>query len=219
MTLTSGLKSMTASRERALASYRLLAAGYGESCQRSWDVRVSAIEQLMLRDGQTVFDVACGTGETLVELAKGVGPSGRIVGIEQCPEMATLARNRIEAAGLVDRVRLIVAPVEEAPLDESADAVLFCYTHDVLQTPEALANLFAHVRPGARVSVTGVRLQPWLWGWPLNLVTLYRTRRYLTTFRGLSRPWESLREYCPDIEIVRALHLGPGYLAAGRFGR
>ena len=211
-----GLLGM-ADRGRSIRSYRALAAGYDDSCRHIRSIRAAAIERLAIEPGDTVFDVACGTGETLVEIAKRVGASGHVVGIEQCPEMALLARARVESAGLSRRVRLLVCPAEEARPGTSADSMLFCYTHDVLQTPAALANLRIHAKPGARVAVAGVRLLPWAWGWPLNLFTLVRTRRYLTTLRGLSRPWAQLQQHCPDLAIVREYHLGTSYLASGRF--
>lgn len=208
---------MTADRERALASYRVLAPSYDESCRRIRQIRAAAIEALALRPGETVFDVACGTGEALVQLARQVGPRGLAIGIEQCPEMADQARRRIHTAGLADRARLIVAPVEEAPIVARADALLFCYTHDVLQTPAALANLFSHAAPGARVAVVGMRLRPWSWGWPLNLFTLIHARHYVTTRRGFREPWAPLKVFCPDLAVVRGFHLGTSYLASGCF--
>ena len=42
-----------------------------------------------------------------------------------------------------------------------ADAVLCCYTQDVLQDKAALNKLFEQVRPGARVAVSGLCMAPW----------------------------------------------------------
>lgn len=208
---------MSADRQRALQSYQRLAATYDRSCRPIHGIRAAAIDLLQLRTGQTVFDVACGTGETLVELARRVGPSGLVVGIEQSPDMARIARDRIQREQLSDRIHLVVSPVEDAKLDAMADALLFCYTHDVMQTPAALENLFQHTTPGARVAIAGARLLPWVWGWPLNLFTLYRGRHYLTTRRGLSRPWLPLQRYCPDLRRVASYHAGTSHLSFGTF--
>lgn len=96
----------------------------------------------------------------------------------------------------------------------SADAAILCYTHDVLQSPQALANLFAQLRPGARVSVAGLCLLP-AWGMPVNAWVLWGARRYLTTWRGLRAPWEPLLDWCPDLRLVERYHWGTGYLAVG----
>jgi len=95
-----------------------------------------------------------------------------------------------------------------------ADAAILCYTHDVLQSPQALANLFAQLRPGARVSVAGLCLLP-AWGMPVNAWVLWGARHYLTTWRGLRAPWAPLLDSCPDLRLVERYHWGTGYLAVG----
>ena len=97
-------------RAQSLASYRGLASGYEATCTRIQGIRTAAIALLALRDGDTVFDVACGAGAMLPALAQAVGARGRVVGIEQSPEMASEARKRIAQAGVVN-VTIIEAPV------------------------------------------------------------------------------------------------------------
>jgi len=41
------------------------------------------------------------------------------------------------------------------------DAVLFNFTHDVLQSDAALANIFAACIPGARIAIACSKLLPW----------------------------------------------------------
>ena len=219
-------------RAVALQSYRERAAGYDRSSANILAIRAMAIHLLGVRPGDVVFDVACGTGPTLLPLAAMAGPEGRVIGIEQSPEMAAIARARLAGAGEgtesdagtaagnapmagAAAIDIIEAPVEDAVLPARADRMLFCYTHDVLQNPHALANLFAAAKPGARVVVVGIRLVSW-WLAPLNLLTCWRTRHYLSTFRGLSEPWAPLRAYCPDLTVVRTYHAGTSYLATGR---
>jgi|CXWJ01.1.fsa_nt_gi SAM-dependent methyltransferase len=199
-------------RETALARYARLAQHYEDTTTRIRDVRQRAIDLLELRPGETVFDVACGAGATLGILARHVGPRGRAVGIEQSLEMAALAR---DAATGSAQVTVLHDPVESFQSAHRADAVLFCYTHDVLQSPTALANLFEQVRPGARVAVAGLCLAPW-WGAPANAWVLWGARNYLTTWHGLRRPWAPLLAWCPDLRVVGRHHLGTGYLAVGR---
>jgi len=203
-------------REAALESYRRLAQGYDASCRPIERLRLAAIDALELKPGDTVYDVACGTGAVLPELARRVGLHGRVVGIEQSPEMARVAAARFPEDVLPANVELLVAPVEEARPGAAADALLFCYTHDVLQSARALDNLLAHARPGARVAVLGLRLLPWWWGSPINLWKLWSGRRYLTTYRGLRAPWTLLAERVEALRVVRCFHIGTSYLAVAR---
>ncbi len=49
------------------------------------------------RGGSTVIDAGCGCGATTIELARAVGPSGRVVGIDLSEPMLALAAERLRA--------------------------------------------------------------------------------------------------------------------------
>jgi ubiquinone/menaquinone biosynthesis C-methylase UbiE len=198
-------------RDFALATYAKLARNYDDSCHRVEPVRRLTIALLALKPGDTAFDVASGTGLSLPLLAAQVGASGRVVAIEQSPEMAEQGRRR----GLAN-VEHVVAPVETAALRCQADAVLFHYTHDVVRNPAALAHLFAHVKPGARVAIAGFKL-PTGWRALFNPWHRHRTRGYLSTLEGVRQPWSILAGYVPDLTFVAEPFLGSGYVGAGRF--
>jgi len=203
-------------RDAALAYYRKLAPRYDASCRLIEPLRLAAIDALALQPGETVYDVACGTGAALPALAQRVGGNGRVIGIEQSPDMAERAAARFPGAELPANVELLIAAAEEARPPVPADALLFCYTHDVLQSPRALDNLLAHARPGARVAVLGLRLLPWWWGAPINLWNLWRGRHYRSTNRGLHAPWAQIAIRLEVLRLQRCFHLGTDYLAVGR---
>lgn len=198
-------------RASALQRYARLASGYEASARHIQRVRRRAIDLLGLRPGERVFDVACGAGALLRALAGRVGDAGQVVGIEQSPEMAALAR---AASQGLRQVEVMECAVEDAQPAQPADALLLCYTHDVIQNPQALRRLFAHTRPGARVVVVGLCTLPW-WGLPANLWMLWRARHYMSTWHGLREPWAPLRGYCDDLRIIERYHLGLGYIATG----
>lgn len=198
-------------RDVSLQRYARLAAHYDGATRRIRAVRRRALEHLAVQPGETVFDVACGAGATLVELAAAVGSHGRAIGIEQSPAMAALAQRAIaghaQAEVLMESAERFMAPYR-------ADALVFIYAHDVQQNPAALANVFAQARPGARVVAVGLCLLPW-WGLPVNAWVLWGARHYLTTWHGLKTPWQGLLEWCPDLRVVERFHGGTTYLATG----
>lgn len=198
---------------RAIEKYRQCAAGYDASARRTMEIRRRAVAWLQLAPGERVLDVACGTGLSFGLLAEAVGPAGQVVGVEVSPEMMAQARARVVQGGLA-QVRLVEAAMEDATLDGAFDAVLFHYTHDVLQSPRALASIFAHVKPGARVAVAGIKHPP-AWLFPARLYRLLKARPYVTTFRGLDRPWALLEEYLEAME-VQPMMFATNYLARGR---
>ena len=202
--------------QRALSSYRQHAAGYDASAARTLPLRYRAIWNLELEPGDAVLDVACGTGLSFPILQDAIGPQGRLTGVELSPEMAALAQARIDR-GRWANATLIVGRVEDADLAPPVgpfDAVAFNFTHDVLQSPQALANIFGACKPGARVAVAGSKLLPWYLA-PFNAYVRWNNAPYMTTFAGLDRPWRLLERFVPELTITSAL-LGACYLAKGR---
>ena len=199
--------------QRAIENYRQLAAGYDASSRRELPLRLRTIDLLQLRPGQNVLDVACGTGLSFAPLHERVGATGRVVGVEVSPEMAELARARIEQAGW-RAVEVRVGDITTADLgNANFDAALFHYTHDVLQAPDALARIFLSLRPGARVAVAGLKTaHPLLV--PLNFSAWWRGRRYRTTDANLRRPWIHLLRWVPDF-TWQTTYFGTGYIGSG----
>ncbi len=196
----------------AVEKYRLHAAGYDASARRTMGFRRRAVGMLALQPGETVIDVACGTGLSLPLLREAVGPAGKVIGIEVSPDMIAIAHARCAAAGW-SNVSLIEASVEEADAGVTFDAALFNYTHDVLQSPRALERVFSFARPGARVAIAGIKHPP-PWLLPLRLYRLLKARPYVTTLSGLDRPWRLVESRLENLR-VRSGWLGTNYLACG----
>ena len=197
----------------ALEQYRQAAPGYDRHMRRFARWQQMAVERLQLEPGESVIDVACGTGLSFPLLEAAVGPNGRIVGIELSPEMVSQARERVVAHGW-QNVSVIEASVETAAIEDVADAALFSFTHDVLQSPAAVSNVVAHLKPGARVASVGAKLAG---GWsPLvNFFVRRSAKPYMTTFRGLDRPCRELERYAQEFD-VKSLALGGAYVASSR---
>lgn len=175
-------------------------------------IRRIAVDHLQLRPGACVLDLGCGTGMSLPLLRAAVGPGGRVVGVDQSPEMLALARQRVQRAGW-GNVVLQCAAAETALLPQQADAVLLHFTHDILQSPVALDHLLRHLRPGARIAVTGLKwtapgLAPWN-----ALVGLYMAQS-VTHYEGLQAPWMPLQDRGVPLE-VDTLVMGTIFVAHG----
>ncbi len=199
--------------QRARELYRAHAAGYDASAARTMPLRRRTIAALGLRPGDTVLDVACGTGLSFALLREAVGETGHVVGVELSPEMLALAQRRCAAAGW-HNVTLIRAAMEDAVIPRPLDAVLFNFTHDVLRSPPALARIFAAARPGVRVAAAGMKWAPW-WMAPVNLVVRAQARPYMTTFEGLDRPWSLLERHLGSFQW-RPVLFGTGYIGWGK---
>jgi ubiquinone/menaquinone biosynthesis C-methylase UbiE len=196
-------------RQAALARYRGHADYYDTQTDFAAPDRQRVVDLLDLHPGDVVIDVGCGTGLCLPLLVERVGPGGRVVGIEQSLDMAARAKERVDEAGW-ENVELVLGSAEDVALDAldlTADAVLFCFTHDVLRTPAALENTLSVLRPGGRVAAVGPMWAPW-WAPGMNLLIWYVASDYVTTFEGFSRPWSYLADLVPGLQVERQEMLG-----------
>jgi arsenite methyltransferase len=196
----------------SIQRYRAKAAGYDDSAQRTMPLRRRTIDLLRLQPGDVVLDVGAGTGLSYSWLRDGVGASGRVLAFEQSPEMFEQARLRVEREGWRN-VWHVCSPAEDVTLPEPADAALFNYTHDIMRTPEALANIVRQLKPGARVAIAGVKFFPW-WTGPLNLVAWLKNRPYNAKAADLWHPWDHIEAYCRPFQRWTT-QFGMGYIASG----
>src|SRR5512134_3546554 len=72
---------------------RLLSLGLDQSWRRF------ATRQTDLRAGDKALDIACGTGDLAIELAKRTGVMGRVVGLDIAREMVVLGRAKMQRGG------------------------------------------------------------------------------------------------------------------------
>jgi ubiquinone/menaquinone biosynthesis C-methylase UbiE len=189
------------------------APGYPQRTQR-----LRAVRALRLRPGDTVVDVACGTGLNFRLLEKVVGPGGRIIGVDLTDAMLARAQDRIETNGW-ENVTLVQADAVGFDFTDEVNAILSTYA--MTQVPEC-AEVIAH---GAKALAGGGR---WV---VLDLKVPGRTPQWLTqlgtaTVRPfaaidewlLRRPWESIRT-AMQAELAdpswTELFFGTAFLAAG----
>ncbi|HVF63731.1 MAG TPA: methyltransferase domain-containing protein [Casimicrobiaceae bacterium] len=205
---------MTAPRNAlAIERYRRHAAGYDASAQRTEPLRRRTIDKLALQPGDVVLDVGCGTGLSFQAILERIGSRGRLMGIEQSPEMMDVARGRVAAQAWTN-VTLIEGPIEDVAIPAEVTALLFNFVHDVLQSPAAMKQIFDAAAPGARVACQGMKFFPW-WLAPLNLFVMAKARPYMTTFANLSQPWTAFTPYVRRLQRETTM-LGMGYIVWGR---
>jgi SAM-dependent methyltransferase len=202
-------------RDAALEQYRRRARFYDFELALIEPVRRRAIERLGLKGGETVLDVGCGTGLSLELLEQRIGSEGKIVGIEQSADMLEQARARADRNHF-ENITLITSPVEDAEIPVLADAALFHFTHDILRTPAAVANVVSHLKPGARVVASGLKwARPWVL--PTNLMVLQAALVSVTSLEGLAEPWSNLARWARIDKVEMMLGRGV-YIATATVG-
>ena len=125
---------------------RLLSLGQDPRWRRFLVSRIDA------GPGDTIVDVATGTGAVAIELVRRTGCS--VVGVDQSPEMLAVGRRRAARAGLAKRIRFVEAGAERLPFaDAEFDGLTFTYLLRYVDDPAAtLLELARVVRPGGAVA-------------------------------------------------------------------
>ena len=145
--------------ERSRRLYRRNAPVYDLVARAFEAIRTAAIASLEARPGETVLDLGCGTGLSFGPLEACVGEEGRIIGIDQSPEMLARAERRVSHSGWRN-VRLIAANAVEAQLPPaSVDAVLCCLAHDLATSRRAMQAATSALRDGGRFVIAGIKLR------------------------------------------------------------
>src|ERR1700749_759484 len=120
-------------REHLIETYRKKAKHY-DITSRLYPVpgypqraqRLRAVQALGLRTGDTVIDMACGTGLNFPLLQKAVGPGGGIVGVDLTDASRARAQDRIRAGGW-SNVTLVKADAAGFGFPAEVDAILSTY--------------------------------------------------------------------------------------------
>jgi SAM-dependent methyltransferase len=154
------------------ASYQIwqtMAAGWDRERRWMWQVsRVVSekmVEALAPRPGQTILELAAGTGETGFAAARAIAPAGRLISTDFAPEMVAAARSECRRLGL-SNVEHREMDAERMDLeDDSVDGVLCRWGYMLMADPaRALAETRRVLRAGGRLSLSvwgSAERNPW----------------------------------------------------------
>jgi SAM-dependent methyltransferase len=112
-----------------------------------------AMDRAGIRPGQHVLDIGCGCGETTLELARRVGPSGTAVGVDISTMLIDAARSLARKGGFTNvRFEDADAQIHRFPV-ASFDVVFSRFGVMFFDDPDsAFRNLHSAVRPGGRLA-------------------------------------------------------------------
>ena len=189
--------------------------GYPQRGQRR-----RAVGALGLRPGDTVVDMACGTGLNFSLIQRAIGPdAARLIGVDLTDAMLAQAQRRVQRSGW-SNVTLFQSGASEFEYPSEVDGILSTYAMShVPDAASAIAHGAAALSHGGRWVVLDLKVPDsvprWLErlgiviGRPLGSIDQWAARR----------PWEALRTAMSD-ELAgltwSELFFGSAFLAAGR---
>jgi ubiquinone/menaquinone biosynthesis C-methylase UbiE len=120
---------------------------------------------LQVNKGDRVVDAGCGFGDTAIELARLVGPTGLVLAVDCCDGFLEYGRRDASAAGL-SNVTFLEADVQTYPFEPVHD---FCFSRfgtQFFENPVAgLRNMRTSLKPGGIMTMVvwrGIKDNPWL---------------------------------------------------------
>jgi ubiquinone/menaquinone biosynthesis C-methylase UbiE len=155
------LSRVTRSKKEAQATYDRISRVY-DPLEGIWEnkSRIIGLKKLAVKEGETVLEIGFGTGHSIIALAKSVGESGKVYGIDISPRMLEITQSRIDKNSLSDRATLKCGDAIQLPFVANFfDAIFMSYTLELFDTPEipiVLSECKRVLRTGGRISVVSL---------------------------------------------------------------
>ncbi|PIP81132.1 MAG: bifunctional demethylmenaquinone methyltransferase/2-methoxy-6-polyprenyl-1,4-benzoquinol methylase UbiE, partial [Gammaproteobacteria bacterium CG22_combo_CG10-13_8_21_14_all_40_8] len=107
------------------------------------------------RAGQSVLDLAGGTGDLTSRFSQIVGPTGQVVLADINDSMLKVGRDRLSDRGLISNIEYVQANAETLPFpDNHFDCITIAFgLRNVTDKQAALNSMFRVLKPGGRLLV------------------------------------------------------------------
>ena len=113
------------------------------------------IELSAVRSGQTVLDIAGGTGDLAAKFSKLVGVDGKVILADINAAMLSVGRDRLIDKGALSNIDVVQADAQFLPFeDNSIDCITIAFgLRNVTDKAKALRSMHRVLKPGGRVLV------------------------------------------------------------------
>jgi ubiquinone/menaquinone biosynthesis C-methylase UbiE len=115
-------------------------------------LRKLTVDLTLLKSGESILDLGCGTGGVTIPAKERIGPAGKAFGIDPSPEMIAIAKEKVHGQNLdIDlRVGVIEAiPFPGASFDVVTSSLMMHHLPKQLQLKGA-AEVYRVLKPGGR---------------------------------------------------------------------
>jgi len=191
-------------KRRIIGLYNLVATGYDKPAVRFFRLGADHLVKFAgIKAGQSVLDIATGTGAAAIAAAHEVGVNGSVVGIDLARDMLRQAERNVNAAGLTN-VDVREGDAEQLPFEDGTFDAVICASA-IYFLPDMTAGLREWkrvVKPGGVVAFSGYGDSAFQ---PLAEKFLDRIRDYDETLLPGERPfpWQRMTGIAQHREILK----------------
>jgi len=113
------------------------------------------VDQAGVRRGHVILDLAGGTGDLAIRLARAVGPDGHVVLADINASMLAEGRRRLVDAGIAGNTSIALVDAENLPFDDASfDRVTIAFgLRNVTDKEAALRSMLRVLKPGGKALI------------------------------------------------------------------
>jgi ubiquinone/menaquinone biosynthesis C-methylase UbiE len=156
-----GISRVRRSKEEAGNLYDRI-SGWYDAIEGIWTgkARDAGLRKLGAREGERVLEIGFGTGHAILALARSVGDTGKVCGIDLSPRMLDIALKKAAGSGYGERMELAQGDAASLPYDpEFFDAVFMSFVLELFDTPDipqVLSECRRVLKKGGRICVVSL---------------------------------------------------------------
>ena len=212
-------------QEYIIQTYRKRAANYDFTANlyylfgyREWAYRRMSVKALKLKPGDTVLELACGTGINFPLFQRYIGPTGRIIGVDLTDAMLEQAKKRVASQGWKN-VTLIQHDASTYQLPHQMNAVFSSFAFSLFpDTKQVLKNIANSLVPGGRLALIELQVPKFWPSWIVSVAKALMKPFAVTDEWVARRPWETIRsainEEFDNVEVTERF-FGLTYIISG----
>jgi ubiquinone/menaquinone biosynthesis C-methylase UbiE len=150
-----------ASRKWSLPCPSFLAWSLDNSLVHRSPLTLKTLDRIEVYAGEKVLEIGPGPGRLLIPAAERVLPGGEVFGIEIQQKMIERLRRNAEKAGVTNLTVILGDATQPHVSEESFDLVFLCTAlGEIPDRSAALAQCYQALKPGGRLSITELILDP-----------------------------------------------------------
>ena len=117
--------------------------------------RKKALKEIVDGTQQQILDVACGTGDSTIAIAKAMAPGGRVTGMDISAGMMEPLMRKAAREGVHDRIKLFQADALQMPFGPNSFHRVTCAfgVRNFEDRQKGLEEFFRVLRPGGRAVI------------------------------------------------------------------